>query len=96
MAKFTTDVIKVADEAHRAAEDAFSRAEKMTEPYRESLIRRYPVVFTLLATFGLVITFYGFERVIAEIAWLNERPLLILIFGLTILAGTGKLFKKLG
>ncbi len=96
MKQFTRDVTKVADEAHKAAEAALLRAEKLTEPYRESLIKRYPVAFTFLATLGLVTTFYGFERVIGEMSWLNERPLLILMFGLVILAVTGKLFKKHG
>jgi len=36
------------------------------------------------------------ERLITEVAWLNERPLLILLFGLGALVVSGKLYQKLG
>lgn len=68
----------------------------MTEPYRRSVLRRFPVLFSLLVTFGIAATYFGFERIITETSWLGERPWLILSVGLATLALTGKLYKKLG
>jgi hypothetical protein len=67
----------------------------IVEPVRQSAFKRFPVFFTLLVTFGLSAVVFGFERLISEVAYLNERPLLILIIGVCILAATGKLYKKL-
>ena len=70
--------------------------EKVVEPYRKSVLHRFPVLFALLVTFGVVATLLGLERIITDIAWLNERPLLILGIGLCTLILTGRLYKKLG
>ncbi len=72
------------------------QTERIIHPYRETVFRRFPVLFTLLVTFGIVSVFFGLERIIAEITWLNTRPWLILGVGLLILTLTGTLYKKLG
>ncbi len=69
--------------------------DAVLQPYRKSVFRRFPILFTLLVTFGIAAVFYGFERVIADSIWLGSRPWLILGIGLLILALTGTLFKKL-
>lgn len=73
-----------------------SRTEEVVTPYRRSAFKRFPIIFTLATTFGVVATYFGFERVIMEIVWLNERPVLILVFGVLTLVLTGTLYKKLG
>ncbi len=65
------------------------------EPVRQSAFKRFPVFFALLVTFGISAVVFGFERIITEISFLNDRPILILIIGVCILAATGKLYKKL-
>ncbi len=62
---------------------------------RDTAFTRFPVVFALLTTFGLVATFYGFEKVIDEIAFFSENPVTVLSAGLLVLALTGTLYKKL-
>lgn len=62
---------------------------------REAVFSRFPLVFTLLGSFGLVATFYGFERLIDEVPALSDNPLILLATGLTILIITGSLYKKL-
>ena len=64
-------------------------------PVRTNILKRFPVMFSLLTTFGVSTTFYGFEKVVDEIAVLNNNPLLMLILGMSILAFTGTLYKKL-
>ena len=63
---------------------------------REVAFKRFPFLFTLLGSFGLVATFYGFEGLIDQVPFFNNNPVLILITGLIILLLTGGLYKKLG
>lgn len=64
-------------------------------PARESILKRFPVLFSLLVTFGLATTFLGFEKIVSQISFLDQNPLLLLILGVSILAATGTLYKKL-
>jgi uncharacterized integral membrane protein len=64
-------------------------------PVRSSILKRFPVLFALLTTFGVSTTFYGFNKLIDQIAILNNNPLLMLIVGMGILTFTGTLYKKL-
>ena len=62
---------------------------------RDSAFTRFPLVFVLLSSFGLVATFYGFEKVIDGIPFFVKNPYMILITGITVLLFTGALYKKL-
>lgn len=75
---------------------AVAEADKLVSPIRESLVKRFPTTSLLLVTFGASATIYGIERFIAEIAWLNDRPFLIIAVGVSVLVLTGRLYKKLG
>lgn len=63
---------------------------------RDSVFKRLPIVFTLLGTFGLVATFYGFQHIITAVPLLANNPYLTLGIGLLVLFFTGTLYKKLG
>ncbi|MCA9358743.1 hypothetical protein KC926_00895 [Candidatus Kaiserbacteria bacterium] len=62
---------------------------------RNSAFTRFPMLFVLLTSFGLVATFYGFEKVIDQIPYFTENPHMILVTGVSILLFTGALYKKL-
>ena len=62
---------------------------------RQRVFDRFPLLFTMLASFGLVATFYGFERVIDEIEFFADNPYILLATGLAILIVTGTIYKKL-
>jgi len=62
---------------------------------RDSTFTRFPILIVFLSTFGLVSTFYGFEKVIDQIPFFVENPLMVLATGILTLAITGTLFKKL-
>ena len=62
---------------------------------RNSAFSKYPLVFVLLSSFGLVATFYGFEKVIDNIEYFSDKPIMILITGIVVLIFTGSLYKKL-
>lgn len=63
---------------------------------KESVFQRFPLLFTMLGAFGLVATFYGFERLIDRVDLLAENPFILLGVGVSILVITGSLYKKLG
>jgi hypothetical protein len=62
--------------------------------FRDSVLARFPIIFVFLSTFGLVATFYGFEKVIDGIPFFVEHPTMVLVAGITSLAITGTLYKK--
>lgn len=62
---------------------------------RDSAFTRFPILFVLISSYGLVATFYGFEKVIDQIAFFERHPLMILALGIITLILTGSLYKKL-
>ena len=64
-------------------------------PIRSSVLSRFPIVFSLLTTFGVATTFLGFEKIVSNIEFLDQHPFIMLILGISILALTGTLYKKL-
>lgn len=81
--------------ATEAIEDAGEFVAKKVQDVSRSTFARFPIVFTMLTTFGLVATLYGFEKVIDRIDFFNAYPEVLMLIGLIILAGTGTLYKKL-
>lgn len=75
--------------------DLERRFEEMAQPMRRSVFYRFPILFTLLVTFGFTTTIVGFELVLARWLYVYERPWLVLLLGLSILVATGTLYKKL-
>lgn len=69
--------------------------EKATKS-RESIAEHYPLTFALIGTFGLVSTFYGFEKLIDSIPLLANNPWILLVIGLGTLSVTGLALRKLG
>jgi hypothetical protein len=58
-------------------------------------LKRFPVLFSILAAVGATATFLGLEQVILQYEVFLKHPLLLLTVGVIILAFTGKLYKKL-
>lgn len=90
------DIYTKIDTIARQGEHVMTQTESIISPVRASLFRRFPILATLLVTFGIVATFFGMERMIAEIAWLNDRPFIIFFAGISALVISGKLYQKLG
>jgi hypothetical protein len=57
-------------------------------------IRNIPVLAPLLGSFGIVATFYGFEKLLDQTV-LVEHPALLLLVGVSILLFTGLFYRKL-
>lgn len=62
---------------------------------RDRLAERYPFAFAAAAAFGIVSTYYGFEKLIDKIDLFTNEPWILLITGLVVLFITGTLYKKL-
>jgi hypothetical protein len=63
---------------------------------RESVAERYPMTFALVGTFGLVSTFYGFEKMIDNVQVFVNHPWILLLIGISTLSITGLALRKLG
>jgi len=95
MKKIFKEIESASLSVEKASADAMKVTEKAIRPMRNSFIRRFPVLSMLIVTFGVGATFYGVERILMKIEWLNDRPFFIFLIGITILAVFGKLYKKL-
>lgn len=63
---------------------------------RDSAFRKFPLIFTLLGTFGVVSVLYGVQHLFDKVPYLVNNPILAVIVGLVILLLTGTLYKRLG
>ena len=89
------EILREVDAAIKDIEDVVRETDRMVAPIRKTVLQRFPVIFAFLVSFGAATTFYGIERIIATAPWLNDRPWLIIVIGLSILATTGTLYKRL-
>ncbi len=81
------------DETVEQVED---RVGSFIMPVRRTVFERFPVLFTLLVTFGAVATLKGFDLLVARLPAYMQQPLVLLTIGVSILILTGTLYKKLG
>lgn len=94
--KFTTEATEVVEAFDKRVESTVAEAGRAVRPMQQSAFRRFPTLFTLLTTAGVVATFMGMENILKQYHILNDYPWLTLLFGLAILLVTGTLYKKLG
>jgi uncharacterized integral membrane protein len=94
-----TKVVDVAEDIIEAAETGVKTVEKKVDaavaPTRNSFLQRFPILFSLLVTFGVATTFLGFEQLVARTPFLYDRPAFMLAIGVGVLVITGTLYKKL-
>lgn len=88
------------DENHskRLSLEALShRQEKIISLLHEEQRRakeQFPLVYALLATFGLVATITGFSKLIDKTEFLKEHPAILIVIGVTVLIITGAVYNK--
>ena len=61
----------------------------------QSMIRRYPLSFALLALFGIVAVSEGAKGILEDITLFKDHPAIMLIVGVAVLTTLGSLYKKL-
>ena len=74
---------------------ATTEVDTYLSPIRTSVLKRFPILCSLLTTFGVATTFLGFEKIVSNVPFLDQNPIIMLILGISILAATGTLYKKL-
>lgn len=95
MKKGIDSVVEVMDSIDRTVGRIEKEFEAVIQPVQKTAFSRFPVLFMLAATFGVSCTIFAFERILMEITYVYERPLVMLIIGVGILTLTGTLYKKL-
>lgn len=94
------EVAKVVDGTTSKISHTITETERKIEetvaPVRKSVLKRFPIVFILLVTFGFTATITGIEQLLLQINFLQNNPFVVLIIGLVLLVITGTLYKKLG
>jgi hypothetical protein len=71
------------------------REEETVAKIRDNYVRKFPWLFTIVGAFGIVATFYGFEKLIDKVPIFTDNPWILLITGLITLAVTGSFYNKL-
>jgi uncharacterized integral membrane protein len=71
------------------------REEQSVAKIRDSYVKKFPWLFTIAGAFGIVATFYGFEKLIDKVDLFVDNPWILLITGLVTLAITGTFYNKL-
>jgi heme/copper-type cytochrome/quinol oxidase subunit 4 len=79
--------------------DVLKKAEKLVEETnnkvsqkKRSLMRRYPISFSLLIVFGVVAVHDGIKGLIEEFGF-TSHPVMLLVVGIIVLVFTGAIFK---
>ncbi len=88
-------VFETVDTIDNSVRQATKQLDVLIEPTRSTFAKRYPTLFSLLATLGVVMTFLGVEQLLLASSLLVRYPVLILACGVGLLAVTGTLYKKL-
>lgn len=91
--KVATETIDSLEQAVAATETALERS---TEPFRNEMLRRFPILFLLLVTFGFTAVLTGMEQMLLHIPFLLEHPIVMVLCGMFALIVTGTVYKKLG
>lgn len=92
---FETTVSSTLDSIDSTVVEATKKIDTLVSPTRSTFAKRYPTLFSLLATLGVIMTFLGIEQILLTADILERHPMLILALGVAILALTGTLYKKL-
>lgn len=87
--------IQVLDKTDQVSSYVNKKFNSYVEPVRTSVLKRFPVLFSLLVVFGLSTTYNAFEKNVTQSVFLNEHPFFMLLLGILVLAFTGRLYKKL-
>ncbi len=80
----------------KQVERIIKTAHDTTGQYTQSVLRRYPLLFSFLIVFSVASILHGFELWAEQIALFNKYPLLLIVIGALALFFTGMLYKSLG
>ena len=79
------------EEIEKSIKDFNEVADKNARP----ILRRYPLLFAFLVTFGVAAILDGIRVILDEIEFFKSHPFILILIGILILLLTGKLYKVL-
>ena len=82
------DILKKIEELTAQVNHAFGEKSR-------NVLSRYPLTFALLILFGVTMVTQGIKDLLLEIRIFQNKPSIMLLIGLVVLAITGTLYKKL-
>lgn len=85
----------IKDENKNHIDDRLEHIVEVLQKRRDNAFVRYPFAFGVIITFGLVATFYGMEKIIDSIPFLQDKPWMVFLVGISTLAISGALYRKL-
>lgn len=90
---------KVTNKLPKARLDLLERQEEkilgMLREERKRAQKKFPLIFGLIATFGVAAIFAGFNRMISSYEFLDKNPVTLVLVGLVVLIISGAAYKKL-
>lgn len=93
--KNNKDILSLVMELEEALKRAGGEVDKAVLPVRETVLKRYPVFFALVVTFGVAAMILGLEQILLTVPLFFEHPWVLFLLGVGILTVTGTLYKKL-
>lgn len=97
--EFSKVIPGIGGQVYEVARETVNRTESTINNYvvpaRETILKRYPTLFTLAVTLGAISMFLGVEQMLLKFSFINEHPATLFWGGVLILAITGRLYKKL-
>lgn len=94
--RVTQGAVGLLDTVDGVVDGVERRMGSLMAPVRKTAFERFPTLFTLLATLGVVATMRGLDLVLQTMPTVYNNPFLLLLCGIGILVFTGTLYKKLG
>jgi hypothetical protein len=94
--KSPEQILALLAEIESAVKHVGTELDGYVHPVRDSVLKRYPVLFALLVSLGVASTVLGLEQLLLELDLFTKHPGLLFLLGVGILIVTGSLYKKLG
>jgi hypothetical protein len=76
-------------------EELVGKMHSVAKVQAKPVLKRYPLLFSLLIAFSLAAVFHGFDLLMEEYSYFREHPLVLIGIGVLGLLITGSLYKKL-
>jgi hypothetical protein len=76
--------------------EAEKKLLKRLSKHRDHAAKKFPLGFAIIATFGLVTTMNGLQKLLEKVPVINNNPWISFVVGLVTLIASGTVYKKLG
>ncbi len=96
MKKRKTEIDVVVDVVENTIKTIESKTDKVSEPLRRTLFKRFPIIAVLAVAFGVTATASGAQLLFMKVEFFVDHPGVLMTAGLIALVVMGKLHQKFG